>query len=101
MGAVAARRADQVVITNDNPRSEDPAVIADAIVAGARTGPARVTVELDRRAAILAALDAARPGDVVLIAGKGHETEQVTGATAIPFDDRAVARELLGATAWS
>ena len=95
MGAVASRAADQVWITNDNPRSEDPAAIAREILSGA-TGPARpITVELDRRQAIARALDSAREGDLVLIAGKGHETTQTIGSQVLPFDDREVARELL------
>ena len=82
-------------MTNDNPRSEDPAAIAREIVSGA---PERgLMVELDRRAAIAAAVEAARPGDIVLVAGKGHETTQTIGADVLPFDDRAVAREALRA----
>jgi UDP-N-acetylmuramoyl-L-alanyl-D-glutamate--2,6-diaminopimelate ligase len=92
MGAVAGRRADRIVITNDNPRSEDPGRIAEEIVAGlGRRGGC--TVQLDRRAAIREAIAAARPGDAVLIAGKGHETYQIVGAAVLPFDDAAVARE--------
>lgn len=94
MGAVAARLADQAWVTNDNPRSEDPAAIAAAIVAGAPAG-ARLEVQLDRRAAIAAAVRAARAGDIVLVAGKGHETTQTVGTQVLPFDDRVVARELL------
>jgi len=101
MGHAAARGADRVIVTSDNPRSEDPAAIAAAVVAGARPGPATVSVELDRRAAIRDALDAARGGDVVVIAGKGHETTQQAGGRPRPFDDRVVAREELGARAWS
>jgi len=97
MGRVAAESADRVWITNDNPRGEDPAVIAAAIEGGARAAH-RATprvVELDRRAAIAAALAAARAGDVVLIAGKGHETTQTIAGVVMPFDDRVVARQLL------
>lgn len=93
MGAVADD-ADEVVVTNDNPRSEDPASIAAEITGGMRHTD-RVTIELDRRAAIARALDGARPGDVVLVAGKGHETTQTIGSTVQPFDDRVVARALL------
>jgi UDP-N-acetylmuramoyl-L-alanyl-D-glutamate--2,6-diaminopimelate ligase len=82
-------------VTNDNPRSEEPAAIAAEIVAGAPAGA--LAVVLDRRAAIAAALAEARPGDLVLIAGKGHETTQTIGTRVLPFDDRAVARELLAA----
>jgi len=95
MGAVASRLADAVVVTSDNPRSEDPAAIAEEIVAGiAAAGRARVTVELDRREAIRCALAAGRPGDVVVVAGKGHEAVQVAHGRAVPFDDAAVVREL-------
>jgi UDP-N-acetylmuramoyl-L-alanyl-D-glutamate--2,6-diaminopimelate ligase len=95
MGAVAGRRAQHVVLTDDNPRSEDPAAIVREIRAGVGPHPDLAVIH-DRRAAIGAAIAAAKPGDVVLIAGKGHETEQIEGALHRPFDDRAVARELLG-----
>ncbi len=96
MGRAAATLADLAVLTSDNPRSEDPAAILAAVVDGAASVPgARWHAEPDRRAAIATALDAAEPGDVVVIAGKGHETTQeLTGAT-VAFDDRAVARSLL------
>ncbi|MFN8586424.1 MAG: UDP-N-acetylmuramoyl-L-alanyl-D-glutamate--2,6-diaminopimelate ligase [Candidatus Eisenbacteria bacterium] len=94
MGAIAARLADRAWVTNDNPRSESPAAIAAEITAGAPAG--RLAVILDRREAIAAALAEARTGDLVLVAGKGHETTQTIGADVLPFDDRAVARELLG-----
>jgi UDP-N-acetylmuramoyl-L-alanyl-D-glutamate--2,6-diaminopimelate ligase len=97
MGEVAARLADLVLVTSDNPRSEDPGVIVAAIVAGAR-GAAHVRAIVDRREAIAAAFAAARPGDVVLLAGKGHETTMESAGVVTPFDDRAVALELLGAT---
>ncbi len=102
MGAVAAELADLVVVTDDNPRSEDPSAIRREILAGAaeRGGPARVVEIGDRRAAIRHAVDWAGPGDVVLVAGKGHETGQRTGAEVRPFDDRvelALALEGLGA----
>jgi UDP-N-acetylmuramoyl-L-alanyl-D-glutamate--2,6-diaminopimelate ligase len=96
MGAVAREYADVVYVTSDNPRTEDPLAIIDAVVAGARSiGSDEPVVEPDRRAAIARALSAARPGDVVVIAGKGHEAYQTIGTTDHPFDDRAVARELL------
>jgi len=95
MGRVAASSADQVWITNDNPRGEDPAAIARDIQAG--MGQVVRRVELDRRLAIGQALDAAGPNDVVLIAGKGHETTQTIRDRVLPFDDRAVAAELLRA----
>jgi len=88
---VAASRADRVFLTSDNPRSEDPARIADAIRAGIAAGVDVVT-ELDRRRAITAAIADAGEADVVVIAGKGHETTQTIGAAAVAFDDRAEAR---------
>src|SRR4051812_4130297 len=94
MGEVASRLADVVVLTSDNPRSEDPLTIIEEIRKGA-TGPAYVIVEPDRRAAIELALRRAASGDVVVIAGKGHETTQTIGDVVLPFDDRAVAREVL------
>ncbi len=97
MGAVAAERADVVVLTSDNPRSEDPAAIIAAVLDGiAPPHRSRTVVEPDRRSAIATAIAAARPGDVVVVAGKGHETTQDLGpAGTIPFDDRVVARALL------
>lgn len=93
MGRAAAEGSDVAWVTNDNPRSEDPQAIADEILAGAPRG--RLRVELDREAAVAAALADARPGDAVLIAGKGHETTQTFADRTVPFDDRAVARALL------
>ncbi|HEV2311131.1 MAG TPA: UDP-N-acetylmuramoyl-L-alanyl-D-glutamate--2,6-diaminopimelate ligase [Acidimicrobiia bacterium] len=101
MGDAAARHADLVIVTNDNPRSEDPAAIADAVLAGTAGATAATRLELDRRAAIEEGLDAARPGDVVLIAGKGHETEQRFADRTIGFDDRAVVRQALGSRQWT
>jgi UDP-N-acetylmuramoyl-L-alanyl-D-glutamate--2,6-diaminopimelate ligase len=100
MGAAAAELADDVVVTSDNPRSEDPLAIIDATVAGV-PGDYRdhVVTEPDRRRAIALALASARPGDVVVVAGKGHETTQTIGDRVLPFDDRAVVRELLGESA--
>jgi UDP-N-acetylmuramoyl-L-alanyl-D-glutamate--2,6-diaminopimelate ligase len=99
MGAVAATRADAVVLTADNSRSEDTAAIIDAVQRGLRQVPdprARdVVVEPDRRAAITRALAGAAPDDVVVLAGKGHETTQTIGDAVLPFDDREVAREVL------
>jgi UDP-N-acetylmuramoyl-L-alanyl-D-glutamate--2,6-diaminopimelate ligase len=98
MGAAAASGADLAVLTSDNPRTEDPERILDAVAAGAaEVAGARVHREPDRRVAIAAALKAARPGDVVVIAGKGHETVQELADRVVDFDDRAVAAELLGA----
>jgi UDP-N-acetylmuramoyl-L-alanyl-D-glutamate--2,6-diaminopimelate ligase len=95
MGEAAGLGADFVIVTNDNPRNEDPRAIADAALAGlSPTGTPHV-VELDRRAAIGRAIAHARAGDVIVIAGKGHETYQVIGATTLAFDDRAEARDAL------
>jgi UDP-N-acetylmuramoyl-L-alanyl-D-glutamate--2,6-diaminopimelate ligase len=89
MGRAVARDADLPIVTSDNPRTEDPQSIVDLIVAGVREVRSDgFLVELDRRTAIRAALDAARPGDVVLIAGKGHEDYQIVGKTRHHFDDR-------------
>lgn len=90
----AAELADVAVVTSDNPRSENPASIIDQILAGMQNAKAAV-VEVDRRQAIRCALTMARPGDCVLIAGKGHESEQIIGETRLPFDDRQVTREIL------
>jgi UDP-N-acetylmuramyl tripeptide synthase len=94
MGKVAAELADRVIITSDNPRSEDPRAIISAVRDGVPPG-VPVATELDRRRAIEQALREAGPGDVVLIAGKGHETTQVVGDERLPFDDRLVARDAL------
>jgi len=82
-------------VTSDNPRSEDPRAIADAVLEGLRGTAAEVVVELDRRGAIRRALRQANTGDVVVIAGKGHEQGQELADRTIPFDDREVARETL------
>jgi UDP-N-acetylmuramoyl-L-alanyl-D-glutamate--2,6-diaminopimelate ligase len=92
MGKLASELADVTIVTSDNPRSEDPQAIVDAIVAGA-TGA--VDVELDRAAAIARAIEHAREGDVVLIAGKGAEQGQEYADRVIPFDDRRAARDVL------
>jgi UDP-N-acetylmuramoyl-L-alanyl-D-glutamate--2,6-diaminopimelate ligase len=95
MGEIAVRLADRVIVTSDNPRSEDPEAIIEEILAG--TGPA-IEHDADRRAAIQAAIAGARPGDVVVIAGKGHEQgQEFEGGRKIPFDDITVARETLEA----
>ena len=99
MGAAARRLADVAVVTSDNPRSEDPDAIIAEILAGAE-GPAELVVEADRRAAIAWAIARGGPGDVVVIAGKGHEQGQERDGVVTPFDDRDVARSALaGATA--
>jgi UDP-N-acetylmuramoyl-L-alanyl-D-glutamate--2,6-diaminopimelate ligase len=95
MGESATRLADLSVITSDNPRSEDPAAIIGEIEPGARRGGGTYVIEPDRREAIRLALHEARPHDVVVIAGKGHETGQEFADRTIPFDDRIVAREEL------
>jgi UDP-N-acetylmuramoyl-L-alanyl-D-glutamate--2,6-diaminopimelate ligase len=95
MGAAVSAGADIAVLTSDNPRSEDPDAILDDVQAG-MDGPARVVRQVDREAAIALALDEARPGDVVVVAGKGHETGQEIGGQVLPFDDREVVRRLLG-----
>jgi len=94
MGQVARKLADTVVVTNDNPRSEEPIEIVEAILQGAGTD---VEVDLDRRSAIASAIAGAGPGDVVVIAGKGHEQGQEVAGVVHPFDDREVAREALRA----
>ena len=94
MARVAEKLADRIFVTSDNPRTERPEAIADEILAGFGSMEV-VTVELDRRAAIGLALAEAAPGDVVIIAGKGHETYQIIGDVTRPFDDRAVAAEIL------
>jgi UDP-N-acetylmuramoyl-L-alanyl-D-glutamate--2,6-diaminopimelate ligase len=95
MGAVAARLADRLYVTSDNPRTEEPQTIVDAIVAG--IGNREHVVELDRRRAIERAIAEAHAGDVVLVAGKGHEAYQIVGERVLPFDDAAIAREALSA----
>jgi UDP-N-acetylmuramoyl-L-alanyl-D-glutamate--2,6-diaminopimelate ligase len=95
MGEAATRLADLTVITSDNPRSEDPRAIIDEIEPGARRGGGDYVIESDRRAAIRVAIERAEPGDVVVIAGKGHETGQEFADRTISFDDRVVAREEL------
>jgi len=89
MGRVAAERADRAIVTTDNPRSEDPQAIAEEVAAG------RLEIVVDRRAAIEQALADAGAGDVVVIAGKGADTEMEIGGQFVPFDDRAIAREVL------
>jgi UDP-N-acetylmuramoyl-L-alanyl-D-glutamate--2,6-diaminopimelate ligase len=100
MGAAAAGLADVAIFTSDNPRSEDPLAILAEMLAGAvsvpERGRAHVIIEPDRAAAIGLAVAAAGKGDVVLVAGKGHERGQYAGTSVIPFDDREVAAEALG-----
>lgn len=97
MGEIAARLSDVLVVTDDNPRTEDPAAIREAVLAGTTAGRAEVSEIGDRREAIIAAIVAATTGDIVLIAGKGHESGQTVGERTHPFDDRDVAREVIRA----
>jgi UDP-N-acetylmuramoyl-L-alanyl-D-glutamate--2,6-diaminopimelate ligase len=100
MGAVAARLADVVVVTSDNPRSEDPEAIVAEVIAGTREagGGAQVEPVVDRRAAIERAVALAEAGDVLVVAGKGHEQgQELAGGRKVPFDDATVAREALRA----
>ncbi|TLY22752.1 MAG: UDP-N-acetylmuramoyl-L-alanyl-D-glutamate--2,6-diaminopimelate ligase, partial [Nitrospirae bacterium] len=104
MGQVAARYSDVVVVTSDNPRTEDPDAIIREILPGVESGlreagRGRYLVHADRRAAIAEAIGLAQPGDLVLIAGKGHEDYQIIGKEKHPFDDRVVAREAIKALA--
>ena len=92
MGRIADDGADRVIVTNDNPRSEPPEAIAEAVREGTR-GRSELRIVLDRREAICLAIAEAHPADAVLIAGKGHETVQEVGGARLPFDDAAVARE--------
>jgi UDP-N-acetylmuramoyl-L-alanyl-D-glutamate--2,6-diaminopimelate ligase len=100
MGAVAGRLSDLIVITSDNPRREDPERIIEEIQRGITSDTRRDSAQgllsiVDRRAAIAKAIELARPGDLVLVAGKGHEKYQVIGDELVPFDDAVVAREAL------
>jgi UDP-N-acetylmuramoyl-L-alanyl-D-glutamate--2,6-diaminopimelate ligase len=99
MGAAAARLADLVILTSDNPRTEDPLAILtqmlDGVLTVAEGQRARIIVEPDRGAAINLAVAMADKGDVLVIAGKGHERGQYVGRTVLPFDDREVAAEAL------
>ena len=95
MGAVAEEYSDLVAVTSDNPRDEDPAEIAKQVVAGMRGGNERILVEIDRRKAIEMALRNARRGDIVLVAGKGHESTQEAGGKFTEFSDGAVVRTVL------
>jgi UDP-N-acetylmuramoyl-L-alanyl-D-glutamate--2,6-diaminopimelate ligase len=95
MGAAVGELADVAVVTSDNPRGEDPAAIVEQVLAGLAGTGAEAHAVVDRREAIAAALGLAQIGDVVLVAGKGHETTQAIGAEVLAFDDRAVAAEIL------
>jgi UDP-N-acetylmuramoyl-L-alanyl-D-glutamate--2,6-diaminopimelate ligase len=95
MGRAAGEASDLVVLTSDNPRSEDPLAIIQDARAGLEQTSANFSVELDRRKAITLAINQAQPGDIVLLAGKGHEKVQVLATGAVPFDDVAVAADIL------
>jgi len=95
MGQVAAELADRIIVTDDNPRGEDATAIRRAILAAA-PGASEIG---DRRAAIVTAIDELRAGDVLVIAGKGHESGQIVGREILPFDDAVVAREALAGSA--
>ena len=94
MGRVASSASDLTIVTSDNPRSEPPDAIIDAVMSGVTPG-AEVVRESDRRRAVALALDGATAGDVVILAGKGHESTQTVGDLVLPFDDRELAKELL------
>jgi UDP-N-acetylmuramoyl-L-alanyl-D-glutamate--2,6-diaminopimelate ligase len=95
MGRAAAENSDFVVLTSDNPRSEDPLAIMNDALVGLRRQDTPHLIEPDRATAIQRAIEQAQPGDIVILAGKGHETYQVLKDGTIPFDDRQVARQLL------
>jgi UDP-N-acetylmuramoyl-L-alanyl-D-glutamate--2,6-diaminopimelate ligase len=100
MGEAAGRGSDFVVLTSDNPRSEDPLAIMNDAVVGLQKTEVKYSVQADRRKAIALAIGEARPGDIVLLAGKGHEKVQVTREGAAPFDDLEVARKALRAAGY-
>mgnify|MGYP001571238428 CR=1 FL=1 len=98
MGRISTELSDAVVITSDNPRGEEPMDIINEIIKGIAPGKNNYTVEIDRFRAIKKALESAKEGDIVLVAGKGHETYQVFKNTTLPFDDREVVRRILVGT---
>lgn len=100
MGEAAGRGSDFAVLTSDNPRSEDPMAIIDDALPGLQRAGTKYAVEPDRRKAIALAVSKAGPGDIVLLAGKGHEQTQTTRAGVVPFDDVQVAREALHAAGY-
>jgi len=101
MGEAAGRVSDVVVLSSDNPRSEDPRLIINDAIVGVQRTRAKCLIEPDRERAVEIALDEARPGDIVLLAGKGHETYQVLRDRTIDFDDREVARRILRARGYT
>jgi UDP-N-acetylmuramoyl-L-alanyl-D-glutamate--2,6-diaminopimelate ligase len=100
MGLAAGQGSDFVVATSDNPRSEDPMAILAEVESGLKASGAPYVIEPDRAAAIAFALHKAKPGDVVLIAGKGHEKDQILAGRTIPFDDAEVALSILAELAF-
>jgi len=98
MGGIAQRYSDLAILTSDNPRTEDPMGIIDEVVSGMSEGDGAYEIEPDRRMAIARALDLVGEGDILLVAGKGHETMQILGTELHHFDDRAVVREILAET---
>jgi UDP-N-acetylmuramoyl-L-alanyl-D-glutamate--2,6-diaminopimelate ligase len=95
MAKAASERSDITVVTSDNPRTEDPQTILDEVLTGIVSGRESIAI-IDRREAIAHAIKIAEPGDVVVIAGKGHENYQIIGKTKYPMDDRELARDALG-----
>jgi UDP-N-acetylmuramoyl-L-alanyl-D-glutamate--2,6-diaminopimelate ligase len=96
MGKLAASLSDVTIVTSDNPRTEDPEAIIDEILAGTDT-PKELFREADRAKAVVMAMEMAKAGDIVLVAGKGHEEYQVIGTDRVPFSDRKIAEEYIGA----
>ena len=94
MAKIACQEASYAILTSDNPRSEDPLAILKDMEAGV-TGEQNYTIIADRKEAIRFAINQAKPGDVILIAGKGHETYQIIGSEVLDFDDRLVAKEAI------
>jgi UDP-N-acetylmuramoyl-L-alanyl-D-glutamate--2,6-diaminopimelate ligase len=95
MGEVSGRLSDLTILANDNPRTEDPLKIINDIIVGLQKANAKYLVEQDRQKAIVLAFDQARPGDIVLLAGKGHEDYQILADRTLHFDDREEARRVL------
>ena len=95
MGNIAARLADWVIITDDNPRHEDPSSIREEILSGCTSNTHTIEIA-DRAKAIQTAIERLHKGDVLIIAGKGHEKGQIIGDSTLPFDDSEVARKVLG-----
>ena len=98
MGGIAQRYSDLAILTSDNPRTEDPTRILEEVASGMSDGDGPHEIVPDRRAAIRRGLDLVGEGDILLVAGKGHETMQILGTTLHDFDDRAVVREILAET---